>query len=102
VKKLLPFLFLFAGCSSFNYKIVGWYNIAAPDPSSTVLLSNGKKAIIVGNPRIFCFDKYGNKVADGIFVKIQDGFLEVDEFGKRYDYIPNSENYYCTLWEQEK
>jgi hypothetical protein len=102
MKKLLPLLFLLTGCASFNYRIVGWYNIEAPDPSSTVLLNNGQRVTIIGNPRITCYTKYNVELADGYFVKIEREYLVVDEFGKNYAYIQNNDlGNYCNLWEQK-
>jgi len=101
MKKLLPLLLLLTSCASLNYRIVGWYNVDAPDPSSKVLLNNGQWVTIVGNPRISCYNRKGTVIADGIFVRIQNGYLVVDEFGKNYAEIKNGAGNYCSLWEQK-
>jgi len=99
MKKLLA-LFItifFTGCSSLPFKITGW-----KDPSNRVTFNNGQAADIVGNPRISCYTKYGFKLTDGYFVKVQDNYLVVDEFGKGYVWLQNNDlDNYCILGERE-
>jgi hypothetical protein len=96
--KNLIFLSLFlTGCASLQYKVVGWGN-----SSNRVLLNNGNKANIVGNPRITCYTKYGFKLGDGFFVTVKDNYLIVDEFGKNYVWLEQNDlGNYCSLWNQQ-
>ena len=101
-KLLLTFIAIFfTGCASFNYRVVGWYNDDA-SILNKIVLSNGKVATVVGNPHITCYTKRGFKLGDGYFVTVEDGMLEIDEFGKRYVWVPNSKENYCILGEDQK
>jgi hypothetical protein len=93
---LLP-LFILTSCASINYRVVGWYSPAPTDSTNQVLLENGQFVTIVGNPRLSCYTRYDEELADGIFVKVQDGFIVVDEWGTRFVWIPNNLGNYCIL-----
>lgn len=96
---ILTALFL-TGCASFNYRVVGWYNMDS-DGESKVLLDNGQTATIVGNPRITCRTRYGYLLADGLFVTVRGEYLIVDEWGTGYVYLQNNDlGNYCTFWRQ--
>lgn len=101
-KLLLAFIALFfTGCASFNYKVVGWYNDDTTILNNKVVFSNGQMANIVGNPHITCYTKRGFLLADGYFVKIQDEYLIVDEFGKNYVFLQRNDlGNYCVLGEE--
>ena len=103
MKKLFSLLFLFTGCASLPFKITGW-----KDDSNRVYFENGQSAIVAGNPHIKCYDKGEHLIADGIFVRIDQDqyyksrtYLIVDEFGKDYARVLNSQGNYCKIWEQE-
>jgi hypothetical protein len=96
-KKLLPILFLLTGCASLPFRITGWST-----PGNKVTFSSGDVTWVEGNPRITCYTKFGFKLADGYFVKIEDEYLVVDEFGKDYVWLEDNDlGNYCTLWEQK-
>ena len=94
-------LLLTTGCATFNHKLVSW-----PDSSETgVRTVDGQYLQIVGNPRVTCYNKQGNQLADGLFVRIEADhcsgdctFLVVDEFGKDYIRVRNDQHNYCVLW----
>jgi hypothetical protein len=67
---------------------VGWIT---KDPSyrSTGLVDQDNRLVnVVGNPHVTCF-RDGQVIADGYFVRYEDGVLTVDEFGKDYVYVSN-------------
>jgi hypothetical protein len=99
-KFLLLFPLFLTSCASFHYRINAWYN-EDPDNSEVILLDNGSRVNIVGNPRITCYTSEGVKIADGLFVTIKDDELIVDEFGKAFVSVASAEGNYCTLWEQK-
>lgn len=90
-----------SGCSTFNHRIVSW-----PDGSETGMrTADGQYVQVIGNPRITCYNKQGSKLAEGLFVRIEDDhcsgdctFLVVDEFGKDYVRVRNDQQNYCILW----
>ncbi len=94
MKKLIILSLLLTGCAASRYKVVGW-----EEATNKVLLNNGATAHILGNPRITCYTKHGFLLANGYFVKVEDNYLVIDEFGKDYIRVKNNQNNYCTLWE---
>jgi hypothetical protein len=103
MKKLLLafFALFFTGCASFNYKVVGWYNDDTSVLNNKIVFSGGKVANIVGNPHIVCYTKRGVFLADGYFVKIENNYLIVDEFGRWYIGIKSNEGNYCILGDRQ-
>ena len=97
MKKFIPFLFLLTSCASFHLRVVGWYNDDTSVLNSRLVLSDGRVAGVVGNPYITCYSKRGVKLADGYLVRVENGYLMVDEFGKDFVYVQNGNGNYCVL-----
>jgi hypothetical protein len=58
---------------------------SSDDPEHQMLDQHKGKITIIGNPHCICYNRDGEIVADGIFVRgYWDGSILVDEYGKRY------------------
>jgi hypothetical protein len=82
VAAIVALSLLSSGCVS-----VRWMQ-RDPDSHAQLVDQDGRQLNVVGNPHITCF-RNDKVIADGYFVRYEDGILTVDEFGTGYVYVSN-------------